>query len=120
VFFEKITQKISTFKPLPIFILSVLSSFPKARLSKNKIFIVFRFSSVTDKTTQNKKDTREVSRIFYSAIAPFNGTKRFEFLLEKKDQYGTLTQSCALNDLEIPLRMFIYIQGNQPTNDNDS
>src|SRR5699024_11591126 len=73
--------KISTFKPLPIFILSVLSSLPKARLSKNKIFIVFRFSSVTDKTTQNKKDTREVSRIFYSAIAPFNGTKRFEFLL---------------------------------------
>ncbi|MGF2065315.1 hypothetical protein, partial [Enterococcus casseliflavus] len=65
----------------PIFILSVLSSLPKARLSKNKIFIVFRFSSVTDKTTQNKKDTREVSRIFYSAIAPFNGTKRFEFLL---------------------------------------
>ncbi|WP_440216761.1 hypothetical protein, partial [Escherichia coli] len=45
-------------------------SLPKARLSKNKIFIVFRFSSVTDKTTQNKKDTREVSRIFYSAIAP--------------------------------------------------
>src|SRR5699024_12254022 len=43
VFFEKITQKISTFKPLPIFILSVLSSLPKARLSKNKIFIVFRF-----------------------------------------------------------------------------
>src|SRR5699024_11490323 len=39
VFFEKITQKISTFKPLPIFILSVLSSLPKARLSKNKIFI---------------------------------------------------------------------------------
>src|SRR5699024_1470838 len=73
VFFEKITQKFSTFKPLPIFILSVLSSLPKARLSKNKIFIVFRFSSVTDKTTQNKKDTREVSRIFYSAIAPFNG-----------------------------------------------
>src|SRR5699024_12501526 len=70
VFFEKITQKISTFKPLPIFILSVLFSLPKARLSKNKIFIVFRFSSVTDKTTQNKKDTREVSRIFYSAIAP--------------------------------------------------
>src|SRR5699024_8330981 len=70
VFFEKITQKISTFKPLPIFILSVLSSLPKARLSKNKIFIVFRLSSVTDKTTQNKKDTREVSRIFYSAIAP--------------------------------------------------
>ncbi|HCX1621396.1 TPA: hypothetical protein OY334_002912 [Staphylococcus aureus] len=70
VFFEKITQKISTFKPLPIFILSVLSSLPKARLSNNKIFIVFRFSSVTDKTTQNKKDTREVSRIFYSAIAP--------------------------------------------------
>ncbi len=73
VFFEKITQKISTFKPLPIFILSVLSSLPKARLSKNKIFIVFRFSSVTDKTTQNKKDTREVSRIFYSAIAPVCG-----------------------------------------------
>src|SRR5699024_12074768 len=81
VFFKKITQKYSTFNPLPIFILSVLSSLPKARLSKNKIFIVFRFSSVTDKTTQNKKDTREVSRIFYSAIAPFNGTKRFEFLL---------------------------------------
>ncbi|RXY94792.1 hypothetical protein DD607_04985 [Salmonella sp. 3DZ2-4SM] len=59
-----------TYTPLPIFILSVLSSLPKARLSKNKIFIVFRFSSVTDKTTQNKKDTREVSRIFYSAIAP--------------------------------------------------
>src|SRR5699024_11276403 len=38
VFFEKLTQKISTFKPLPIFILSVLSSLPKARLSKNKIF----------------------------------------------------------------------------------
>ncbi|WP_230116298.1 hypothetical protein [Bacillus velezensis] len=35
-----------------------MSSLPKARLSKNKIFIVFRFSSVTDKTTQNKKDTR--------------------------------------------------------------
>ncbi|MGQ7551126.1 hypothetical protein ACTGU3_10580, partial [Streptococcus suis] len=47
---------------MPIFILSVLSSLPKARLSKNKIFIVFRFSSVTDKTTQNKKDTREVNR----------------------------------------------------------
>lgn len=31
--------------------------------------------------TRKKKDTREVSRIFYSAIAPFNGTKRFEFLL---------------------------------------
>lgn len=73
--------QVLTFKTLPIFILSVLSSLPKARLSKNKIFIVFRFSSVTDKTTQNKKDTREVSRIFYSAIAPFNGTKRFEFLL---------------------------------------
>src|SRR5699024_8553787 len=58
VVFEKITQKISTFKPLLIFILSVLSSLPKARLSKNKIFIVFRFSSITDKTTQNKKDTR--------------------------------------------------------------
>ncbi|MBW1337103.1 hypothetical protein KYA48_13155, partial [Staphylococcus aureus] len=53
----------------------------RLKISKNKIFIVFRFSSVTDKTTQNKKDTREVSRIFYSAIAPFNGTKRFEFLL---------------------------------------
>lgn len=51
------------------FILSVLSSLPKARLSKNKIFIVFRFSSVTDKTTQNKK-IQEVSRIFYSTIAP--------------------------------------------------
>ncbi|AFK60330.1 hypothetical protein HMPREF0351_12706 (plasmid) [Enterococcus faecium DO] len=51
------------------------------KLCNRTIFIVFRFSSVTDKTTQNKKDTREVSRIFYSAIAPFNGTKRFEFLL---------------------------------------
>src|SRR5699024_3938612 len=81
VFFEKITQKIYTFKPLPIFILSVLSRLPKARLSKNKIFIVFRFSSVTDKTTQNKKDIREVARIFYSAIEHFNGTKRFQFLL---------------------------------------
>src|SRR5699024_12168766 len=70
VFFEKISQSVSAFNPLPIFILSVLSSLPKDRLSKNKIFIVFRFSSVTDKTTQNKKDTREVSRIFYSAIAP--------------------------------------------------
>src|SRR5699024_8799798 len=95
VFFEKITQKISTFKPLPIFIffvffcflkarlsknkiyivflifiLSVLFSLPKDRLSKNKIFIVFRCSSVTDKTTQKYKDTREVSRIFYSTIAP--------------------------------------------------
>ncbi|WP_247917191.1 hypothetical protein [Staphylococcus aureus] len=83
VFFEKITQKISTFKPLPIFILSVLSSLPKARLSKNKIFIVFRFSSVTDKTTQNKKDTREVSRIFYSAIAPVNGITINKFLTLK-------------------------------------
>nr|WP_259549648.1 hypothetical protein [Heyndrickxia oleronia] len=91
VFFEKITQKISTFKPLPIFILSVLSSLPKARLSKNKIFIVFRFSSVTDKTTQNKKDTREVSRIFYSAIAPFNGTKRFEFHFELSPKVDPLT-----------------------------
>src|SRR5699024_11129715 len=81
VFFEKITQNISTFKPLPIYILSVLSSFPKARLSKNKIFIVFRLSTVTVKSTHNNKDTREVSRIFYSAITPFNGTKRFEFLL---------------------------------------
>src|SRR5699024_11252489 len=52
VFFEKISQQISTFRRLPIFILSVLFSLPKARLSKNKIFIVFRFSSVTDKTTQ--------------------------------------------------------------------
>ena len=37
-------------------------------------FVVFRFSSVTDKNTQNKKDTREISRIFYAAIAPVNGT----------------------------------------------
>src|SRR5699024_4034370 len=71
VFFEKITQKISTFKPLPIFILSVLFILPKARLSKNKSFIVFRFSSVTDKTTQKYKDTSELSRIFYSTIAPY-------------------------------------------------
>ncbi|WP_230116301.1 hypothetical protein [Bacillus velezensis] len=63
VFFEKITQKISTFKPLPIFILSVLSSLPKARLSKNKIFIVFRFSSVTDKTTQKIQERSLVSFI---------------------------------------------------------
>ncbi|HBI1045869.1 TPA: hypothetical protein I2362_RS13280 [Staphylococcus aureus] len=68
---------------MPIFILSVLSSLPKARLSKNKIFIVFRFSSVTDKTTQNKKDTREVSRIFYSAIAPVNGITINKFLTLK-------------------------------------
>src|SRR5699024_297076 len=81
VFCQKVPQKLSTFKPWPIFILSVLSSLPKARLSKNKIFIVFWFSSVTDKTTQNNKDTIEVSRIFYSAIAPLNGKKRFEFLL---------------------------------------
>src|SRR5699024_9076065 len=52
VFFKKNTQKITTNKNLLIFILSVLFSLPKARLSKNKIFIVFRFSSVTDKTTQ--------------------------------------------------------------------
>src|SRR5699024_7215693 len=52
VFYEKITRKISTLRPLPIVILSVLFTLPKARLSKNKIFIVFRFSSVTDKTTQ--------------------------------------------------------------------
>src|SRR5699024_12526035 len=78
VFFEKITQKISTFKPLPIFILSVLSSLPKARLSKNKILIVFRSSSVTDKTTKNTKDTREIARSLDSAIAPINGTKRCE------------------------------------------
>src|SRR5699024_672282 len=70
VFFEKITQKISTFNPLPIVILSVLSILLQTILNNNKIFIVFRFSSVTDKTNQNKKDTREVSRIFYSAIAP--------------------------------------------------
>src|SRR5699024_1767558 len=81
VFFEKITQKISTFKPLPIFILFFLSILSNARLSNNKIFIFFRFSNVTYKSTQHKKDTREVSRIFYSAIAPFNRTKRFEFLL---------------------------------------
>ena len=37
--------------------------------------------SVLNIIQPNKKDTREVSRIFYSAIAPFNGTKRFEFLL---------------------------------------
>src|SRR5699024_12091932 len=88
VFFEKITQKISTFKPLPIFILSVLSSLPKARLSKNKIFIVFRFSSVTDKTTPNKKDTREVSRIFRSEEHTSELQSRFDLvcrlLLEKK------------------------------------
>src|SRR5699024_6027200 len=81
VFFWEITQKIPTFKTLPIFIFSVLSSFTKAKLNKNKIFIFFQISNLTDKNTQNKKDTREVSRIFYSAIAPFNGTKRFEFLL---------------------------------------
>src|SRR5699024_7836489 len=92
VFFEKITQKISTFKPLPIFILSVLSSLPKARLSKNKIFIVFRFSSVKDKTTQNKKDTREVSRIFYSAIAPVT-LSAFLHKNKKIDaQYGCTVQ----------------------------
>ncbi len=66
VFFEKITQKISTFKPLPIFYLSVLSSLPKARLSKNKIFIVFRFSSVTDKTTQNEKIQERSSYLLFS------------------------------------------------------
>src|SRR5699024_10584427 len=80
VFFEKITQKISTFKPLPIFILSVLSSLPKARLRKNKIFIVFRFSSFTDKTTQNTKDTIEDSRLFISVIDHFNFPKRITYL----------------------------------------
>src|SRR5699024_5526777 len=96
VFFEKITQKISTFKPLPIFILSVLSSLPKARLSKNKIFIVFRFSSVTDKTTQNKKDTREVSRIFYSANAPDAGSvKSMNIRLVKiDDQRNKSCEGC--------------------------
>src|SRR5699024_7828347 len=66
----QITRKISTVNTLPNLILSVLCSLPKARLSKNKMFIVFRFSSVTDNTTQKYKDTREVSRIFYSTIAP--------------------------------------------------
>src|SRR5699024_9741122 len=60
VFFEKITQKISTFKPLPIFILSVLFSLPKARLSKNKIFIVFLFSSVTDTNKIKNKNIQEM------------------------------------------------------------
>src|SRR5699024_12637646 len=84
--------------PLPIFILSVLSCLPKARLSKNKIFIVFRFSIVTDKTTQNKKDTRENSRIFYSAIAPLNGTNRFKSLSSKKNQLSTISQTSYINE----------------------
>src|SRR5699024_2144014 len=88
VFFEKITQKISTFKPLPIFILSVLSSLPKARLSKNKIFIVFRFSSVTDKTTHDTRDTGEVSRICYAAIAPDGGRLRRTFYTNQNIQFS--------------------------------
>ena len=51
------------------------------KIDSQKLCPLFMLTAVTDKTTQNKKDTREVSRIFYSAIAPFNGTKRFEFLL---------------------------------------
>src|SRR5699024_5515594 len=42
VFFEKITQKISTYKPLPIFILSVLFSLPTATLTMNNVFSFFR------------------------------------------------------------------------------
>src|SRR5699024_6816533 len=41
VFFEKSIQKISTFKPLIIFILSVSVCLPKAVLSKNKILSSF-------------------------------------------------------------------------------
>src|SRR5699024_11527205 len=47
VFFEKITQKISTFKPLPIFILFVLFILATAILTKYKLLLVFCFSSVT-------------------------------------------------------------------------
>ena len=63
-------QKISTF-------LSVLSSSPKARLSKNKIFIVFRLFSLTDKNTEIKKDTIMIPYLLhsYSPIAPDWWTK---------------------------------------------
>src|SRR5699024_11098974 len=81
VFFEKITQKISTFKPLPIFILSVLFSLQKARLSKNKTIIIIRYTNVTAKTTQNKKETKVSYPIFDSAIEPLNVSKTLEILL---------------------------------------
>src|SRR5699024_5615637 len=42
----------------------------KIILTKNKAFIVYPITSVTDKTTHKKKDTRAVTRIFYSTIAP--------------------------------------------------
>src|SRR5690606_15226503 len=64
-FFEKTVQKNLHLKPLLVFILSVVVYVPKASLV-----------SVTGKTTQNKKDTREISRIFYATMAPVNG-KRF-------------------------------------------
>src|SRR5699024_5948735 len=41
VFFQKSTEKISTFKPLLLFILSVVVSLPKAVLSKNQILSSF-------------------------------------------------------------------------------
>ena len=52
VFFEKTTQKISTFKPLQTFILSDFSWVPKAVLSKQKNSLVFRREILSDKTTK--------------------------------------------------------------------
>src|SRR5699024_6794146 len=87
VFFEKITKKISTFKPLPIFILSFLFSLPEARLHKNKILFVFRFSSVTDKTTQKiKRYKRALSYLLFNNRArlqyKFNGRSSCSYLSE--------------------------------------
>ncbi|MGF0049756.1 hypothetical protein ACQRCP_06770, partial [Streptococcus alactolyticus] len=60
---------------------SLLLNYKFLASNLTSIPIIQNFKIMHYQTTQNKKDTREVSRIFYSAIAPFNGTKRFEFLL---------------------------------------
>src|SRR5699024_2173118 len=55
VFFEKSIQKISTFKPLIIFILSVSVCLPKAVLSKNKIISSFGWIAYRTKPLNKKR-----------------------------------------------------------------
>src|SRR5690625_856396 len=69
VFFEKFAQKISTLNPCQFPFCPLWFSYRKPYSAKLKI-ARFRYFSLTDKTTQNKKDTREISRIFYATIAP--------------------------------------------------
>src|SRR5699024_12038419 len=54
--FGEITQKMCSIKPLAIFILSGLSSLPKAWVGNNKSFFLFPVVCLKERNTKNKKD----------------------------------------------------------------